>query len=103
MKFRVLSTILLFAGAAAMIHADHHQTALVVTSSNDPSGNQLLAYDEAGALVQALPTAGLGGLSGNAGGITADDHSVAVVNFASSSVSLFELTDAGFMRTSRWV
>jgi hypothetical protein len=69
--------------------------ALVVTSSNNPSGNQLLVYDTAGNLIQAAPTGGLGGVAGNAGGIAATRDSIAVVNFQSESVSIFDVTDAG--------
>src|SRR6478735_3273180 len=67
----------------------------VVTSSNNPAGNQLLVYDAAGNFIQAAPTGGLGGVAGNAGGIAATRDSIAVVNFQSESVSIFDVTDAG--------
>ena len=67
----------------------------VVTSSNNPAGNQLLVYDAAGNFIQAAPTGGLGGVAGNAGGIAATRDSIAVVNFQSQSVSIFDVTDAG--------
>ena len=70
-------------------------TTFVVTSSNNPAGNQLLVYDTAGNLIQAAPTGGLGGVAGNAGGIAATRDSIAVVNFQSQSVSIFDVTDAG--------
>jgi hypothetical protein len=67
----------------------------VVTSSNNPAGNQLLVYDTAGNLIQTAPTGGLGGVAGNAGGIAATRDSIAVVNFQSESVSIFDVTDDG--------
>jgi hypothetical protein len=67
----------------------------VVTSSNNPAGNQLLVYDAAGNLIQTAPTGGLGGVAGNAGGIAATRDSIAVVNFQSESVSIFDVTDDG--------
>jgi hypothetical protein len=89
----VLGIILLIAAAAGA--APREQATLVVTSSNNPAGNQLLIYDAAGVLIQTAATSGLGGVSGNAGGITATQDSVVVVNFGSSSVSVFDIVDAG--------
>ena len=68
---------------------------LVVTSSNTAQ-NQLLVYDSSGNLVQSLPTQGQGGVSGNAGGIAAKDNLLAVVNFGSQSVTLFQRGTSGF-------
>ena len=65
---------------------------LVVTASN-ATNNQLMVYNSAGALVQTVPTQGQGGVSGNAGGIEARGGMIAVVNFNSQSVSIF---DSGF-------
>lgn len=70
-------------------------TPLIVTSSNNPAGNQLLVYDDAGTLMQIANTNGLGGVSGNAGGIAATSDSLAVVNFLSQSVSIFDVTASG--------
>jgi hypothetical protein len=58
-----------------------------------------VAFDSTGALVQTITTGGLGGVSGNAGGIAAAGQLVAVVNFGSQSVSIFELTHEGFALT----
>ena len=66
-------------------------TTLVITSSNSALGNRLLVYDTSGTLLQSVATGGLGGVAGNAGGIAASDDSVAVVNFGSQSVSLFDI------------
>jgi hypothetical protein len=89
----VLGIILLIAAAAGAAPRD--QAIFVLTSSNNPAGNQLLIYDASGVLIQTAATNGLGGVSGNAGGITATRDSVAVVNFGSSSVSLFDTSDSG--------
>jgi DNA-binding beta-propeller fold protein YncE len=96
MKQWALVTVVLLAAAAAPIHATPSRNTLVVTSSNNAAGNSLLAFDSTGALVQTIATGGMGGVSGNAGGIAAAGQLVAVVNFGSQSVSVFELTRAGF-------
>ena len=74
-------------GTAA--RAERGSDALVVTASNQAT-NQLLVYDTAGALVPSIPTGGRGGVSGNAGGIAVLGRTIAVVNFGSSSVSIFD-------------
>jgi hypothetical protein len=88
----VLGALVLVAAAAL---AAHEPATLVVTSSNNALGNQLLVYDGAGALVQTAATNGLGGVSGNAGGIAASADQVAVVNFTSQSVSVFDIGRSG--------
>lgn len=82
--------------ATTLAHSQSlHDQTLVVTASNNASANQLLVYTTSGKLVQTLSTNGQGGVGGNAGGIaTAHDH-LAVVNFTSKSVSLFERTEQG--------
>jgi len=87
--------ILSVIGAATVIRADNDQNALVVTASN-ATQNQLLVYNRGGQLIQTIPTQGQGGVSGNAGGIEAKDNLVAVVNFGSQSVSMFEREGNGF-------
>jgi len=90
--------VFLFAAALGVltaVQADATPRTIVVTSSNSAAGNQLLVYDGSGALTQALPTGGLGGVSGNAGGIAVTADSVAVVNFQSESISIFDVTDGG--------
>src|ERR1039458_8883183 len=83
--FRIL--LPLVGAASAALAAD--QDALIVTASN-AANNQLLVYNPAGQLVQTLATKGQGGASGNAGGIEVDGSVVAVVNYGSNNVSLFE-------------
>ncbi|HEX3844790.1 MAG TPA: hypothetical protein VHV80_10535 [Steroidobacteraceae bacterium] len=66
---------------------------LVLTSTNDPASNQVLAYQlEEGAapalsLVQTLPTGGRGGASGNAGILQMKDDFGAVANYGSGNIS----------------
>jgi DNA-binding beta-propeller fold protein YncE len=50
-------------------------------------------------LCKRFSTGGRGGVSGNAGGVAADGRLIAVVNFGSQSVSLFDLTHAGLVLT----
>jgi|SRR5579862_1169449 len=66
---------------------------LVLTSTNDPSGNQVIVFKletqgtPALSLVTALPTGGKGGASGNAGILQFDDDLGAVANYGSNTVS----------------
>jgi hypothetical protein len=94
-RIAIVSAALLFAAAGVGLRAAGART-LVVTSSNEPA-NQLLVYDTQGSLLQALPTGGQGGASSNAGGIATDGGRLAVINFGSSSVSIFERRGAGFV------
>jgi hypothetical protein len=84
---------LLATGATAALHAQTPQP-LVVTSTN-ALPNQLLVYSSEGALLQTLSTHGNGGASGNAGGIETKAGLVAVVNFNSQSVAVFERRENG--------
>jgi hypothetical protein len=96
MKLRYLCSILVpFIAAAATIQPDADRNALIVTSSN-ATQNQLLVYTPGGKLIQTIPTQGQGGVSGNAGGIEAHDGLIAVVNFGSQTVSIFERAGIGF-------
>jgi hypothetical protein len=94
-KVRFLSILIPLIGAATGVQADTDHNALVVTASN-ATKNHLLVYDSTGNLIQTLSTQGQGGVSGNSGGIAAKGNLVAVVNFGSQSVSLFERWDNGF-------
>jgi hypothetical protein len=95
----VLSLALCFALIAIPGHTSPNRNTLVITSSNNATANALLAFDATGALVQTISTGGRGGVSGNAGGVAADGRLIAVVNFGSQSVSLFDLTHAGLVLT----
>jgi len=99
MKQWFIRTIVVLVAATAPAGADQRLNTLVVTSSNSVAGNALLAYDATGTLVQTIPTGGQGGVSGNAGGIAVEARTVAVINFLSQSVSLFQLTREGLVLT----
>src|ERR1700756_3485246 len=70
----------------------------VVTASNT-TANQLLVYSPAGKLLQTLSTNGAGGATGNAGGVQTNNGLVAVVNFGSQSVSIFQVEHSGLSLT----
>ena len=95
-SFPSIPTLAFLAATASLASAQNwdHQT-FVVTASN-ATANQLLVYNSADKLVQTVATGGQGGVSGNAGGIAVSHDRVAVVNFGSSSVSIFELSDGRF-------
>lgn len=84
-----LKVLLPLLGAAGAALAAVDTNGLVVTASN-ATKNQLLVYNTTGQLVQTLSTQGKGGASGNAGGIEVSGSLVAVVNYGSNNVSLFE-------------
>ncbi len=92
---RIFPAITALALAAGTVCIAHAQDTLIVTASN-ASANQLLVYTPSGKIVQTLSTGGKGGVSGNAGGIAARHNRVAVVNFGSQNVSVFDRTDDGF-------
>ncbi len=92
-NFQFLSILLL--AASAVIYADSDQNTVVVTASN-VAKNQLLVYSTAGRLIQTISTQGQGGASGNSGGIEAKGNLIAVVNFGSQNVSIFERKGNGF-------
>ena len=85
---------LLISAAIAAISASSSFAAqaagpLVATATNG-ANNQVLVYDTTGKLVATLPTQGEGGAAGNAGGLTYGFEHLAVVNFGSSNVTVFE-------------
>jgi 6-phosphogluconolactonase (cycloisomerase 2 family) len=67
---------------------------LIVTSTNTAS-NELLVYNTHGVLVEQSKTGGTGGVSGNAGGIAQNHDLLAVVNFGSGNVSVFQKSGDG--------
>ena len=87
------SAAILLLGAATTASAEGHAS-LVLTASNATT-NELLVLNTAGAVLKRIPTQGQGGVSGNAGGIAASHDRVAVVNFGSSNVSIFERDEGG--------
>ncbi len=94
-KICLLGTLVSLIGAVPAVQADPDRDTLVVTASN-ATKNQLLVFNSNGKLIQTLATQGQGGASGNAGGIEAKGDLVAVVNFGSQTVSIFERRDDGF-------
>ena len=93
--FCLLSLILSLFGATNAVHADSDHKTFVLTSTN-AAKNQLLVYNSDGKLIQTLSTQGQGGASGNSGGIEAKSNVIAVVNFGSQTVAMFERWDDGF-------
>ncbi|GAB2555023.1 hypothetical protein [Rhodanobacter koreensis] len=85
----LLSLIVAGAVAAQGASSSNNQQALIVTASNT-THNQLMVYNPMGILLEQLPTGGAGGVSGNAGGIAQDHARLAVVNFGSGNVSVFD-------------
>ena len=83
----------LLLGVATTASAEGHAS-LVLTASNATT-NELLVLDTAGNVLRRIPTQGQGGVAGNAGGIAASRDRVAVVNFGSSNVSLFQRDEGG--------
>jgi hypothetical protein len=82
-------------GAATAVQA---ADPFVVTASN-ATANQLLVYSPSGNLLQTLSTKGAGGATGNAGGVQTSNGLVAVVNFGSQSVSIFQVGNSGLSLT----
>lgn len=85
----LLSLIIAGAVAAQGTSSSGNDQALIVTASNT-THNQLMVYSPTGVLLERLPTGGAGGVGGNAGGIDQDRDRLAVVNFGSGNVSVFE-------------
>ncbi len=94
--FRVSGMLtILFLAVAAATAADRHpgKDIFVLTSSNDPTANQVVVFQlnssptPSLALVNTLPTGGKGGAGGNAGSVQFRDVDGAVVNYGSNTVS----------------
>jgi len=96
--FRVSEMLtMLFLGVASATAAEHNnghnQDIFVLTSSNDPTANQVVVFklnsDSTPSLtfVNALPTGGKGGAGGNAGAVQFSHSDGAVVNFGSNTVT----------------
>jgi hypothetical protein len=80
---------LLVSGAVSAKTNGWNDGDLIVTSSNTAS-NQLLVYNTHGTLIEQSRTGGAGGVTGNAGGIAQNHDRLAVVNFGSGNVSIFQ-------------
>lgn len=75
---------------AAQGNADTRDGSTFVVTASNTTHNQLMIYNTSGALLGQIPTGGAGGVSGNAGGITQDHDRLAVVNFGSGNVTVFD-------------
>lgn len=89
------SALAIIGTAANPAIAESHATPELVLTAPNASTNTLLVYDPSGNLLQSIATHGQGGVSGNAGGIAKHRGRVAVVNFGSSNVSIFDLDTDG--------
>ena len=87
----VLGTLCLAASLAVARQSDH--SVLVLTSTNNPSGNQVVVFklDTTGTasltLANMLPTGGKGGASNNAGILQFNNDLGAVANYGSNTVT----------------
>lgn len=85
-------------GGELAVAGQPHRDVLVLSSTNEPSENQVVVFKlengstPALSLVAAVPTGGKGGASGNAGILQFDGDLGAVANYGSSSVSLLVRT-----------
>jgi len=86
---------ILLAGAATGACAQAAARGALVLTASNATTNELLVLDTAGHLLLRLPTQGQGGVGGNAGGVAAAGGRVAVVNFGSSNVSVFDRDEDG--------
>lgn len=86
-----VAAALLAGGGRSALASETRGRDLAAVMTNDVNANTLNVYDaHSGQLLQALPTQGKGGASGNARGVRQfDDRFVAAVNFGSNSVAIF--------------
>jgi hypothetical protein len=88
----VSGMLIMFLAVASARAADHKDT-FVLTSTNDAAGNQVVVFKLNAAdtpsltFVNALPTGGNGGASGNAGAVQFGNSFGAVVNYGSNNLS----------------
>jgi hypothetical protein len=85
----IAAATLMFGAIAVAQGQQWHPHTRIVTASNAAT-NELLVYNSFDKLIQVVATGGKGGASGNAGGIATYKDLVAVVNFGSKTVSIFE-------------
>jgi len=92
--WRASALVVLLALSAMLAMAGEHQrSVLVMTSTNDPSGNNLVVFKlntygtPSLTMVNKLPTGGNGGAGGNAGILQFQNNLGAVANFGSNTVT----------------
>jgi hypothetical protein len=90
LSFGIGALSLMIGGAVAAQNSTWSENhAVVVTATNAPT-NALLIYNTHGVLQASTPTRGSGGATGNAGGIAQDRDRLAVINFGSGNVTVFD-------------
>jgi len=95
-SFYYVSALALLLGTASTLPAQNQDRQTLVVTASNAATNQLLVYDASGILTQTVATGGEGGASGNSGGIASWRDQLAVVNFGSQSVSIFQRSNDGF-------
>jgi hypothetical protein len=95
-SFYYIGAVALLFGAAAGAQSQNQAGKNRILTTSNTATNNLLVYDTSDKLVQTVATGGKGGATGNAGGIATWRDRVAVVNFGSQSVSIFERSNEGF-------
>ncbi len=90
-RVSIVAAVLAFAGIAAASGQD--RSTLILTSTNDPANNAVVAFklnthgSPSLAATQSVPTGAKGGASGNAGILQFQGNLGAVANFGSNSVT----------------
>ena len=107
--FRVIAMVAIMFMSVVSATADAHKhQILVLTSTNDPSGNQVEVFQlnltgtPSLSLVRSLPTGGNGGASGNGGAVQFRDSLGAAVNFGSNSLTQL-VRDGDSIRIARTI
>jgi len=95
-NFFAICAFAILMGAASAANCQERDRKIVVVTTSNTAANQLLVYDTSANLVQSVPTGGQGGVGGNSGGIASWKNELAVVNFGSQSVSIFQRSGDGF-------
>jgi hypothetical protein len=100
--YRICGAVfILVLATASAVARDNGRDVLVLTSTNNPAGNDVVVFrlDTTGApslsLLNMLPTGGSGGAGGNAGSVQFGEELGAVANYGSSNVTqLFRRSNA---------
>lgn len=86
---KTLAVLPLICAAMVSTAAADGLSPLFLTATNNSSSNSLAIVNTATQQVSYVPTGGMGGASGNAGGVAVNGEMAAVVNFGSSNVTIF--------------
>jgi len=95
-RFHRIGATALLIGAAVVAHGQSRIPETRIVTASNTTANTLLVYDTSDNLIQSIATGGEGGASGNSGGIARWRNELAVINFGSKTVSIFEDSDKGF-------